>query len=526
MPNTVSLLDEHVVLNYECFDRLFFNGYLPRLQTPEQLAYFLTQVRGEEIPRYRVVGEMTAGYLRAVDAYATAHGVPVVQFEGGQRKEDVAAAYFAKAEQPGVVMIGVAQERARAFRPRGKRDREVGEYAVIRARVFVNHHYFYIWDADWGPSFVRRCSYAPWGLRIWLNGHQWAKRQLARRRIAFEPLDNGIAAVDRPGALRQICDRLGPAQVQGYCDRWLSRLPSPLTDQDRGAGYRYTISTLQCEVSRTQVFDRPLHGRQFFEQVIADQLDLGRPEKLQLVFHRRIPRRPGEGPWRTRVLTAEVDPSLQVRHRSTRVKQYWKCNRALRTETTINDARDFGVGKLLPNLPLLRDIGRGINDRLLELERRTQRCAPAASVFEDLVLPTGEAGSRAPGLRFGDPRVVALFAALCDFRWLCADLRNRALRPLVEQHLARPYGQRQMAYDLRRLVRKGIIARVPRTHRYELTDAGRLLILFCSRLYAHALCPGLGQLLAPPDQPSPLATAWRRFDDRVVDLLDAARAAA
>ena len=512
MPNVNTLLDEHVVLKYECVDRLFLNGYVPKLQ----LALFLHH-RGEEIPRYALLGEMTRVLLREIERLAEEGGIPMVQFERGERKEDIARPYFEAAEREGVVLIGVAQEKANVFRAGPKGQLEVGKYSATRASAFVNHYYLYILDTDWGPSFIKICSYAPWSIRVWLNGHEWAKRQLDRMGVTYTPLDDGFASVDDARALHRACDRLSAAHVQRYFDRWLYRLPTPFSPQDRRAGYAYQLSILQLEISRTEVFDRPLHGRQFFEEVIHDHLDLGRPEKLQLLFHRRLPRRRGEGPFRTRVFCQHVDPSIQVRHRSTKVKQYWKCDRALRTETTINDAHDFGVGKLLANFPILRTIGRDINRRLLHLERETHHCTPAASTFEALVLPTGDPGHRAPGLRFGDPRVVALFGALSEFRWVHRGVRSRELRPLVEHQLARAYSPRQMAYDLRRLVRKGLLQRRLHTQWYDLTSLGRQLILFCSRIYSRVLCPGLGDL-SDTRSTRPLAVAWRGFDREVAAL--------
>ncbi len=524
MPNVNSLLDEHVVLKYECLDRIFLNGYVAKLQQPDQLSWFLCQHRGEAIPRYQVLGEMTRDFLAAVERLAAEKKIPVVHFERGQRKETIAGAYFAKAEREGVVLIGIAQERARVFRAPTRRQRPVGKYAATRNSAFVNHLYFYILDADWGPSFIKICSFAPWGIRVWLNGHQWIRRQLERKGIAYQPLDNGVGAVTDPAALNQLCARLSARHLQRYFDRWLYRLPNPFTAQDRRAGYQHQLSILQLEVSRTEVFDRPLHGRQFFEEVIKDQLDLGRPEKLQIVFHHRVLRR-RRASFRTRVFCQGVDPSLQVTHRRTRIKQYWKCDRALRTETTFNDTYDFDLGRKLDNLDALRQIGLDINRRLLELERQSQRSAPAASTFDALVLPTGEPGRRAPGLRFGDPRVVALFGALSQFRWVVDGFRNKDLRPMVEHHLAGPYGMRQMAYDLRRLRRKGLIERIPRTHRYQFTRAGRQLILFCTKLYSRALCRGLAQLYHPA-LPTKLGSAWQHFERAIDGLLAEARLAA
>jgi hypothetical protein len=127
---------------------------------------------------------------------------------------------------------------------------------------------------------------------------------------------------------------------------------------NRKAGYRYDISILQAEFSTTQVLDRPVHGRVFFEQVIRENLDLGRPEEIKLIFNRRMPRRRrSRERYYTRVVTHDVTPSLNIHYKNSRIKQYHKENRALRTETTVNNTYDFGVAKRLHNLPKLREIG-------------------------------------------------------------------------------------------------------------------------------------------------------------------------
>jgi hypothetical protein len=525
MPNVNTVLDEQVVLKCECVDRIFLNGYVGRLQDPAALSYFLCQHRGEQIPRYEVVGEMTRNFKRDVGTFAEKAGVPGIEFERRARKEDVAAPDFDKTTREGVVLIGTAQERANVFRAPAKTKREVGKFAATRNSAFVNSYYFYIFDQEWGCSFIKICSYAPFGIRVGLNGHRWLIQQLLHRGISFEPLDNGIASVSEPSELQRICDRLSAAHVQRFFDRWLYRLPNPFTRKDRAGGYCHELSILQVEVSRTKVFDRPLHGRQFFEEVMRDNLDLGRPEKLQLIFDRRIPRRKGMKSHRTRVFCEGVDPSLHTEHRNTNVKQYWKCGRALRTEITFNDTYDFDIGHALKNFGDLVAKGKDINRRLLDMERTAQRCTPAATVFENLVLPTGDPGHRVPGLRFGDPRVVGIFAVLSQFNWVMHGFRARDLRPLVEQHLAREYTMVQMGHDLERLRLNGIIERIPRTHRYQLTDLGRQLVLFCTKLHSRVVCPGIAQL-HPEQLPNPLRNAWNRFDTQLERLIEEARLAA
>ena len=199
-----------------------------------------------------------------------------------------------------------------------------------------------------------------------LNGHEYAKRQLDKAGIGYEALDNGVLRCDDPERLQAILDGLDEQAIARVIDKWLARLPSPFTDADRQAGFGYRYSILQAEFARTQVFERPLCGRQWFEQVIRDHLDLGRPEHVSLIFDWRITTRT-PGRFSTRVVTRGVTPSLHVSYKHSGIKQYFKLERALRTETTINNTRDFGIGRMLGNLPRLREIGFAANRRLLEM---------------------------------------------------------------------------------------------------------------------------------------------------------------
>jgi hypothetical protein len=153
--------------------------------------------------------------------------------------------------------------------------------------------------------------------------------------------------------VQALCDGLSGEKIDGLLRKWFGLLPHPFTAKDRQAGYRYQISILQAEFSLTQVLDRPVTGRVFFEEVIRENLDIGRPSQVQLIFDRRVTRRT-PGKFRKRVITDGVVPSLHVDYKNSRIKQYHKEGRALRTETTINNTRDFGIGKLLKNLPALR----------------------------------------------------------------------------------------------------------------------------------------------------------------------------
>jgi hypothetical protein len=227
---------------------------------------------------------------------------------------------------------------------------------LVRSTAMVNHFYFYAVDADFGPFFLKVCSYFPYNAKLCFNGHEYVKRQLARRGIAYEALDNGVLSCADPATLQALGDGLTAAKIEALLRKWLARLPHPFAPRDRRAGYRYRLSVLQAEFSLTQVLDRPVTGRMFFEEVIRENLDLGRPDQVQLIFGRRVTKHT-PGRCRTRVITEGVVPSLHIDYKHTRIKQYHKAGRALRTETTINDAGDFGLRKGLSHLSALRKVG-------------------------------------------------------------------------------------------------------------------------------------------------------------------------
>jgi len=278
------------------------------------------------------------------------------------------------------------------------------------------------------------------------------------------------------------------------------------------------LSILQAEFSLTQVWDRAVHGRCFFEEVIRENIDWGRPEQVQLIFARKMQRKTAtDGRGRTRIITEGVVPSLHVYYKNTHLKQYHKEGRALRTETTINNTYDFRVGRRLHNLPALRQIGQAANRRVLEVEQLTHDCHIGAQAFDQLQQPAEVDGQRASALPFGQPRVQALLAVLVLFCLQPEGFRNRQLRPLLAQWLGLAESQLtpgRMSYDLRRLRLHGLIERISHTQRYRLTPFGLKTALFYSRTYQRLLRRGLSELHDPRTRASSaLAIAFTKFQN-------------
>jgi hypothetical protein len=481
----------------------------------------MQQQLGKPIPSPVVLGQVTEKFRDAVKAQAEHQQIPVYQFNHKERKDEIANDFRRqRGVRDQIVFIGVAQEKAQAFN--GKKVNGRFEFNRDKA-VYVNHYYFYIDDEDFGPLFIKVCSYAPWGIKLCLNGHEWAKRQMENKKIRYEALDNGFLSCAEPEKLQQICDTLGPEDIDSVFRKWLKRIPLPLRTEDRQAGYEWDLSIWQLEVSLTQIFDRPLRGREFFEEIIRDNLDLGRPDRVQLIFDRRVTKKtPGE--FRTRVIQNGVHPSLHIQYKNFDLKQYFKEGRGCRTEGTFRNPNDFGVNKGLANLPYLQKLGRQINRRLLEVERVSHNSGLSGDSIQRVVQPAvTEDGKKAPGLKFGQPRVMALFLALTLFQHLIDGFRNRDLRQQMADLLGvtlEQYTPHQMTYDLRRLRLKGLIYRPPKTNRYFVTPYGWKVARLFSRLEGRVFRPAMAMFTANDAVlPFPLKRALDRVDAQLDTLI-------
>ena len=504
--SAAEVLAEHVTLEVECIDRMYLNVYVPKLQFVNGVVFFLRHHRGQPFASSALLEPISQDFIAGLYRFARDQGVPIVDFAKGQRKDDVAHEFLAELEgNEGVLFVGRAQEKAPVFRTEKRRNPATGATYpwIVRTTAMVNHFYIYAVDADFGPFFLKFCSYFPYTAKLCLNGNEWAKRQAAKAGIGFEALDNGFAACEDPDRLQHICDRLDPARIDRLLRKWLARLPHPFTAADRRAGYRYDISVLQAEFSLTQMLDRPASGRAFFETVIAENLDVGRPDRVSLIFDRRIlnrRRRPTPSRFRTRVFTQGVTPSLHVEYKHTRVKQYHKEAKALRTETTINDTRDFEIGKRLCNLPALRKVGFSANRRLLDAQTISHDPIIGDTVFHQISQPVIVNGQRAAGLRFGDPRVHALLAAVVICRLQPDGFANRHLKDHAADFLGLKADQitpGRMTYDLRRLRLHGLIERIPHSHRYRPTPLGWQAAWFLTRAYNRFIRTGLADIADP-----------------------------
>ena len=300
--NINEVLDGHVSLEVDCVDRLYLNAYVPNLQVGGQVERFCKEHLGQPIASPAVIEKLGTRFRREVKAFAAANKIPILQLKKpdrsrwDDRKLDHVRPYLEAAERTahhGVVAIVAAQEFQWVFSATKKTGSTVGvwfDWAKSERRVGT--YYFYVWDPDFGPGFIKICTYFPYPAKVWINGHEWAKRQADQAGINYRALGDGFAACDSSDRLQQICDRFGPGDVQAFFDRWIDVIPTPLTDNERTGGYWWELSMRQVEVSKTLVFDDPRRARGFFEALVTDNIDIGRPERVNAVFGHRRPGRP------------------------------------------------------------------------------------------------------------------------------------------------------------------------------------------------------------------------------------------
>jgi hypothetical protein len=530
LPRTAAeVLSGHVRLEVRCMDRVLLTFRQPRLRYGQGIHGFFCHHRGNQFASSALMMPMTERFAADIRHCIDARRLDLVRFARGQSKDQIAKEYLAgKSGGDQVLFAGVAQEKARIWRTSQRRDAATGKRYpwLYQDQAMVNHWYFYGFDADFGPFYIKFCGCFPYTGQIYFNGHEYARQQCLREGVAFTSLDNAFGSVSDAEAVQRICDGLTDQKIYRFAGKWLARLPQPFTREDEQADYRWQLSVQQAEFSTTMALGRPLSGRVFFEQLIRDNLDIGRPDKVNIVFARAIRQRgkfQTPGTFRTQVITNGTCPYIYLFYKKTQVKQYLKEGKAIRTETALNQPRDLGIGKELTNLAAMAKAGYAANRRLLDAECISHDPAAGTAALETLTNPViSTTCTRIPGMRFPDPRVQALLGARCALALRPAGFTSRDLRHLLAPQLGRAPEEMsggQISYDLRRLRAHQIIERIPHSRAYQITPGGLSAALFFTRLTRRVIIPALAEITgAGPPPGSPLRQADRAYRQAVADL--------
>ena len=532
MVTAADMVAGHVMLDVSCLDRVYLNGYVAKLQTPGGVVYFFHHHRGKPIVSPALFEPIGEKFRRDIKDWAQANGIPLIRFGAGDRKADVMAPYLEAAAAAGrsqVVAVGCAQEFQLVWTAR-KRDTDPGgcpQFSFTKEQRRVSVFYVYIFDEQMGPGFIKICTTSRIRSRSGSTGTSGPSGRRPPPGSASPRCPTGSPrARTRPpsrtsatGSARAPCRCGSSGGWPGSRSRWMT----PTGTAGTGGSCRCGRWRPPAPWSSTAT----VHARAFFEALLCENMDLGRPENVELLFRRgqrpgRPASPPGGGGFRTTIDRYCHMVTINVFYKNSRVKQYLKDDVALRIETVVNSPDDLGCRRMLSNLPELQAKARAINDRLLHTEIAGKGTVLVSPVMERITRPTvtGD-GRKAPALRFGDLRVQALAGALAAMLFTVTGVTNKTLRGLMTGLLHRPYSMNQASYDLSRLSRNGLIRRVPGRNRYTLTRDGLLFAHFYTKVYEHVLRP----LMAPdrPNAPPELAAALDTLDQIAAGHITRAR---
>jgi hypothetical protein len=534
MDRLSDLLGYAVQFSYTAWDRIVLNGYLDRLQRPENISYFFREVVGVSAVTPEVLASRTAPYRAWVTRYAAAHAIPLVAAPQGQRKEDVVAPYYRRFKAAeGMVAILTSTESGRTFvsyTPRYPPSGGDPGYRLLHpARKRFLHYYFYVLDPVLGPMSVRVGTFLPFTLAVFLNGHSFLAQELTRLGVGFRKDDNAFLAVDDLAALEAAAERLTPRLLEQRCGYWVRQLAPRFTAAERAAvdlHYRYSVA--QIELATDVIFRRSAPLKALFRRATELGILLGGADRTTHLFGRRITARYGGKLQTVLDRRNEGQPILRSYYGSSFVKQYEKGDRLLRTETCVNNTYDLGIGRRLDNLPALQERMLVTNTRYLDAQAEVLASTVDAGDLATLAQPVRVGARRVPGLKLEDDRVIRLLEGLLHPGTFVADWTTREVqaRLLARHRLTEAdYRLGQLRYDLGKLRAHGLVERLGTSRRYRLTARGLKLGVLLVKLRTRLLGP-LASLVADeqprrsPRHPSDVEAAFRQVDAALDHLCD------
>jgi hypothetical protein len=503
MERLLELLGPAVQFVYTCWDRIVLNGYIERLQRPENLVYFFHDVVGIACIEPAVLEQRTNAYKAWVRRITDEQGIPVLPAPPkGVRKEDFVQPFYRRLKgAAGVACVLTSLEQGRTFvsyTPRGKVASGDANYRHIKAcrKRFV-HYYWYVLDPIMGLMSIRVASYFPFNVTVYFNGHSFVAQELTRDAIRFHKADNAFLGVADVAALQAAADRLSAAILERRCTYWVRRLVPTFGPSEREAlhlGYRYSMA--QVELATDIIFKRTAPLKALFQRACELGVLVGGAERTTHLFGQRINRR-YQGKLQTVLDRRDAGhPVLRWYYQTSFAKQYTRGDhhgdRILRAETCSNDTRHFGVGRRLDNLPLLRAKLAATNDRSLALQADLLASSVDAGQLAGLAKPTLVGQRRVPGVKLHDDRVIRLLETLLHPGAFATDWTTRELhaRVLARHQLAdNDYRLSQLRYDLAKLRAKGLVQRLGRTRRYRLTPSGAKTGVLLVKLRVRLLGP-------------------------------------
>jgi hypothetical protein len=508
---------------YSCFDRILLNAVIQVLQHPASVVGFLKEKRQAPALTPRYFRSISCDYHTFVETLAEQRQVEIVQPPKDVRREDWVEPFYKHLHgQPGIAVILKSRENARlavSFPRQGNH--------IEFCHRFVWQYYFYLQDRDFGRMFLRICPYFPFNARVCLNGHEWLACRLHQADIHFQQCGNAFRTCDDPARLQELSDQFAPEHILACAHRWLAQLVPFFTDAERRSmGFGYRLFASQVEYCTNLIFDRRAALDRLHERLLDLNRAIGSPDKISIIFGRRITKRTDAG-LRTQVVDHDLgNPVIRSQYKSSSIKQYVRDHLILRTEATSYDTRDLGIAKSVEHLPELREKMSAANDRYLDVQQDILETFVDRGQLEKLRQPTvSPSGRRTPGLKLDDPRLLAVMHALVCFTHLAGAgcFRTTELHKTVAEALGKTtdtYTLGQLRYDLAKLRAKELVERIAGTQTYRLPSTGYRLAVLYLKLFHRIYAPLVAGTLEPVPEDCRLPDSRRSRLDRLYAAVD------
>jgi hypothetical protein len=491
---------DNIRFAYRCFDRILLHAAIQPFQQEQRAVGFFWSYRQIYPVSRPLLRDIAAQYHNWVKNRSQKWGLLIHEDPPG-RRDDFVARYFRRARPDQVVAIIKAREPATIMTAIGKDDR----WHLEMKRRWVEQYNFYVQDCHWGQMFVRVCPYFPFSARVCLNQHYWLALRMQERGIRFQQCANAFLQCSDPQALQRLADSLTAADLITCAQKWLTRFTPFFTSEERRqAGVQHRLFFAQVETCDNLIFRRRAAVDALEQRLLDANRTIGQPNKLTLIFGRRITRRHGD---KLQTVIEDLNlanPVIRSHYRKGFLKQYVRDRFLLRTETATNNIyTDYGIGKTVENVAPLRKKLDGIIDRYLDVQQDILETFVDREQLRKLTQPTLlPNGRRIPGLKLDQPRQLALMHSLLRFCYLAAEgtFSTRELYPQTLQALRRApeeYKLASLRYDLWKLRAKGLVEKIPHSRRYRLLPHGYQICLVFLKLYEKIYAPLTAGILQP-----------------------------
>jgi hypothetical protein len=475
-----------------CFDRVIFKGYLA-ISRPYEFERLVDQVLG--VRRNDFIKTIAPAWsTRLVDhsrSFAHDRARPW-EYHAGEIDKDA----WAKKQQrlhavtEGLVGVLCVMEACSTY----KMAWGEGRPHFVRRKVTQRVLYYYFVDKDLGLMHVRLQTWAPFTCQIYVNGHDYLARQLSKKGLAFEQIDNSFVSLSEPAKTQRIADRFARLPWPKILERYARRV-NPLLDEELQGASHYWV-TDQAEYATDIRFRNPKHLSVLFRCLLEYTLLAFSPKKIFAYLGRKWHER-FDGDLETHYRSVR-EPGTCIKHFMKRnwLKMYDKLGLMLRVETVINQPGEFKVyrdchhrdgttsqgwfalGKGVGNLHHYQSQALACNRRYLDALAGMKDPTPH---FDDLKVLTERRhnqGRSSAGFNPAREEEVRLFAAVLAGDHIAQGFRNKDIRAALHpdqkqgpRHLSAAVGRKLKRLHIRRL-----IAKVPRTRRWRVTEFGRKVL--------------------------------------------------